>query len=130
MGQGHDDVDAGLLERMAAEELSCPPPDPVAVHGELRGTPADGDAEPRRCQGPGQVQHRERARMLLRAAQHRSETILAAEAMAPRKAFRPGASRHERRQTATRLRPLARRALITARPLAVFIRARKPWVFL
>ena len=31
-------------------------------------------------------------------------------------------------QTARRLRPLARRALITARPPRVFMRARKPWV--
>jgi len=34
-----------------------------------------------------------------------------------------------RRQTATRLRPFARRALMIARPLAVFMRTRKPWVF-
>ncbi len=33
-----------------------------------------------------------------------------------------------RTQTAKRLRPLARRALMTARPPTVFIRARKPWV--
>jgi len=33
-------------------------------------------------------------------------------------------------QTATRLRPLARRALMTARPAAVFMRDRKPCVFL
>lgn len=31
-------------------------------------------------------------------------------------------------QTASRLRPLARRALITARPPRVFIRTKKPWV--
>lgn len=31
-------------------------------------------------------------------------------------------------QTARRLRPLARRALITARPPRVFMRTRKPWV--
>jgi len=31
-------------------------------------------------------------------------------------------------QTANRLRPLARRALMILRPFLVFIRARKPWV--
>jgi hypothetical protein len=31
-------------------------------------------------------------------------------------------------QTARRLRPLARRALITARPPRLFMRTRKPWV--
>ena len=31
-------------------------------------------------------------------------------------------------QTARRLRPLARRALMTARPPRVFMRTRKPWV--
>lgn len=34
----------------------------------------------------------------------------------------------EETPTASRFRPLARRRLITARPLLVFIRARKPWV--
>jgi len=33
-----------------------------------------------------------------------------------------------RLQTASRARPLARRALMTARPLRVFMRTRKPWV--
>jgi len=31
-------------------------------------------------------------------------------------------------QTASRLRPLARRALMTARPPLVFMRTKKPWV--
>ncbi len=39
---------------------------------------------------------------------------------------RPGPS--GRLQTASRARPLARRALITARPLRVFMRTLKPWV--
>lgn len=41
-----------------------------------------------------------------------------------------GASRPCSGQTATRARPFARRALMTARPPAVFMRTRKPWVFL
>jgi len=35
---------------------------------------------------------------------------------------------HYRPQTARRLRPFARRALMTLRPPAVFMRTRKPWV--
>ena len=35
---------------------------------------------------------------------------------------------HEPVQTARRLRPLARRAAITARPPRVFMRVKKPWV--
>jgi hypothetical protein len=37
-------------------------------------------------------------------------------------------TRRARRQTARRLRPLARLAAITARPPRVFMRTRKPWV--
>jgi hypothetical protein len=55
---------------------------------------------------------RERARELRSAAQ-------------PRFARQPGA---RRLQTAKRARPLARRALITARPPRVFIRSRNPCV--
>ena len=36
--------------------------------------------------------------------------------------------RQTRVYTASRLRPLARRALMTARPPRVFMRTRKPWV--
>ena len=38
------------------------------------------------------------------------------------------AGRANQAQTARRLRPLARRALITARPPRVFMRTRNPWV--
>src|SRR5690606_32977233 len=42
---------------------------------------------------------------------------------------KPGSeSKPVRAQTARRLRPLARRALMTARPPRVFMRTRKPWV--
>src|SRR6185436_19911194 len=40
----------------------------------------------------------------------------------------PGPGGGLRHQTLRRLRPLARRRLITARPLRVRIRTRKPWV--
>src|SRR5690606_30638660 len=57
---------------------------------------------------------------------------VAGSAVSLGRAGRPGTRPHHRRdapgQTARRLRPLARRARMTARPPRVFILTRKPWV--
>ena len=57
------------------------------------------------------------------------ETMHCGQALAGRRADPAGAADSGNiDQTARRLRPLARRALITARPPRVFMRTRKPWV--
>jgi magnesium-transporting ATPase (P-type) len=61
--------------------------------------------------------------------EQRAERAARREPMAAAERLLADRPRHAA-QTATRLRPFARRALMIARPLAVFMRTRNPCVFL
>ena len=74
------------------------------------------------CAFSAHVQSLRNARAVRSRAQSRCASRCRCDQVAHRATWPDGP------QTARRLRPLARRALITLRPPAVFMRTRKPWV--
>lgn len=111
----------------APEDLPNPPLDSLADHG-LADLAACRDPEPRSLFVGMEVEGRQRATLSASEAVAAQELDSTPQLVAPAESL--GRSRRFHRQALRRLRPLRRRLASTARPLRVFIRARKPWFFL
>jgi hypothetical protein len=110
----------------AAEYFAREPLAPVAVDGSRRRFPARDDAKPRMVCG---VRNGSHDKVAARNAAAVAQYVLEFGALAKDSGCAPArglSERCSRRQTASRARPFARRALMTARPALVFIRTRKP----
>src|SRR6185369_2611010 len=131
LAQCHDTIEAHDLHRMTAENLARQALHAVALASARHEAARKRHAEAgQRWRAARHMDHDEAPAQLARTSEYGTEGPTRMESVTPGKALGPGVPRHRRRQTAMRLRPLARRALITARPAAVFMRTRKPWVFL
>src|SRR5260221_10421474 len=129
--QGHHAVEPGVLQRMTPKGLARHSLDPVAIDGAWNQAPRKREAKARIGAAPrDHVDHGQPALHRAWPPQAEPDASVRILPVAPGIALFPGAPRHRDVQTATRLRPWARRPLMTARPLAVFMRTRKPCVFL
>lgn len=120
------DVERSELALVVTEALADQPLDTVACHGGPGMLACDGQAEPgSTCV----VRPREHREAVVDGAGGAAEDPVEIAAREQPGAFRKTGRRcrWRRRQTVSRARPLARRALITLRPPRVRMRARKPW---
>jgi len=125
-GARHDDkVETGQLSLMQSKGLSADALDPVAVCGFPHLPLGDGQAQPREVASIGA---RHDAEVVIGGPGGFREDLLVILGLGKSQRAREAERRRQDRQTVSRLRPLARRALMTRRPPRVFIRARKPWV--
>jgi hypothetical protein len=120
--------DVVRAEFRTVKDLSHQPLTAVAVHGSRGRFPAGDDAEPCICPRIRKGPH-DKVPAYCPAAV--AQQVLELEALTKNGERSPACRLPEIRpcrQTASRARPFARRALMTARPALVFIRTRKPWV--
>ena len=126
----HDDVEPWHFPLIVAEPLAQQALESISLHRVARGAHADREAQPRVIEMILTRDHEE-----IRIARSSApgvngvELRFVGETTAARKSVRSrsaGSSCSRGRQTARRLRPLARRRLRTRRPPLVAMRARKP----
>lgn len=111
------------LAAMQPERLPSHPLQPIALMRLANGATANNHPQPRpqRRIASGENAQRPAMNADLRRAQHPAELAWAVQAAALGETVSPS-------YADSRLRPLARRALITLRPALVDMRARNPWV--
>ena len=110
----------------APEDFPRKPLAAIAIDGSRGRLPAGDDAKPSMLHRIGNGSHDEVA---ARHGAARAQNVLKLDALAKDRGRALADALSEGypcRQTASRARPFARRALMTARPALVFIRTRKP----
>lgn len=121
-------INGGPLQPETAERFPRDALDPVPLHSVARQSLRDHQTQmPYGLHGLQPVDREEPAAAPSALLEHLLETTGSAEPVDSPESLR-FLENGGKTQTARRTRPLARRALITARPALVFMRARKPWV--
>lgn len=122
------DIDGHPLQPQTPKRFARQALDPVALHTVSGQTLCHDQTEmPHRFRGLQPVDRKIPAATSPALLEHLLEATGSAEPVDSPESLR-FLENGGKTQTARRTRPLARRALITARPALVFMRARKPWV--
>lgn len=124
----HDKIARRQLRKHLPETRTHTPLDTIAIDRARQQTLADHKSQPGMSERVGMRHDQEGiATRALIVCEHPLEFSRCPEARVTKNQCFPGRSDRVD-QTARRARPFARRALMTARPALVFMRARNPWV--